>query len=140
MKNMSKNKNNKKICFFCKYELGKHNKSTKCVKYNGSLKPICKYCTKNKHKALEIKNINIDTQCKICKKPTLYKKCIACSTCEHFYHGKCLDLNKDDIEKIEGICNFFMCPKCNTSILPQSEMKQPKPKQTPKTNLNTIKQ
>ena len=104
---MSKNKSNKKICFFCKYELGKHNKSTKCVKYNGSLKPICKYCTKNKHKALEMKNINIDTHCKICKKPTLYKKCIACSTCDHFYHGKCLDLNKRDIEKIERICNFL---------------------------------
>ena len=60
-KNMSKNK----TCFFCKYELTKHNKSTKCVKYNGNLRPLCKYCTKHKHKALEIKNKNIDTQCKI---------------------------------------------------------------------------
>ena len=82
------------------------------------------------------KNKNIDTQCKICKKPTLYKKCIACSTCEHFYHGKCLDLNKDDIEKIERICNFYMCLKCNTSILPQLDIKQKKPKQIPKLNFN----
>ena len=127
-KNMSRNKYNKKSCFFCKYELTKHNKSTKCVKYNGNLKPICKYCTKNKHKSLEIKNKNIDTQCKLCKKPTLYKKCIACSTCEHFYHGKCLDLNKEDIDKIESICNFFMCPKCNTSTLPRPDIEEPKPK------------
>ena len=69
---MSKNKNNKKS-FFCNYEFGKHNKSTKRVKYNGSLKPIFKYCTK-KHKALEIKNINIDTHCKICKKNLHYTK------------------------------------------------------------------
>ena len=81
---MTRNNHNKKTCFFCKYELTKHNKSMKCVKYNGNLKPLCKYCTKYKHKALDIKNNNIDTQCKICNKPTLYKKCIAWSTCEHF--------------------------------------------------------
>ena len=75
---MNRNKN-RKICFFCKYELTKHNKSTKFVKYNNNLKPICKHCTKYKHKALEYKNNEVDTQCKICKKPTLYKKCIACS-------------------------------------------------------------
>ena len=23
-------------------------------------------------------------------------KCIACSTCDHFYHGKCLQLNKQE--------------------------------------------
>ena len=53
---MCRNKRNIKTCFFCKYELTKHNKSTKSVKYNGKLKPLCKYCTKNKHKALEIEN------------------------------------------------------------------------------------
>ena len=86
---------------------------------------------------MKSKTKNIDTKCKICKKPTLYKKCIACSTCEHFYHGKCLDLNKEDIAKIESICNFFMCPKCSTTILPQPDIVEPKLKKTRKVNLNT---
>ena len=30
-----------------------------------------------------------------------------------------------------------MCPKCNTSILPQADKKQPKPKKNPKINMNT---
>ena len=89
------------------------------MKYNGNLKPLCKHCTGHKHKVLQIKNNEFDSQCKICNKPALYKKCIACSICKHFYHGKCLDLNREDIEKIESICEFFMCQKCNQSILPQ---------------------
>ena len=131
---MNKNKN-RKNCFLCKYELTKHNRSTKFVKYNKNLKPICKYCTKHKHKALQYKNSEIDTQCKICKNPTLYKKCIACSICEHLYHGKCVDLNKDDIEKIESTYNFFICQQCNNSILPQqSDADQVKPKKALRIN------
>ena len=110
---MSRNKYNKKTCFFCKYEITKHNKTLKHVKYNGKPKSICKYCTKHKHKALQSNYKDVDTKCKICKKPTLYKKCIACSICNHFYHGKCLDLNKEEIEKIESIWNFFICLNCN---------------------------
>ena len=90
---------------------------------------------KNKHKALQYKNKEVDTQCKICKKPTLYKKIIACSICEIFHHGKCLDLNKDDIEKIESICDFFMCQECNKSTLPQQpDTDQLKPKKSLKIN------
>ena len=85
-------------CFFCKYEILKHNMSTKTVLYNKKSWPICKHCTEKRHKPLNKKYINFDTQCKICIKPTLYKKCIACSICDHFYHGKCLNLSKNDIE------------------------------------------
>ena len=49
----------------------------------------------------------------------MYKKCIACSICDHFYHGKCLDLSKDDINKIESVCNFYMCTICNENTLPK---------------------
>ena len=68
------NKTLKVTCFFCRYEITKHNKSSKHVLYNKNLKPICRHCTKNKHKALDIKYKNTDTQCKLCNKPTLYKK------------------------------------------------------------------
>ena len=111
-------------------ELAKHNKPTKFVKYNGSLRPNCKYCSEHEHKALKIETKNIDTPCKICKKTSIIQKCIACSTCEHFYHGMCLDLNKADIEKYWKLCNIFMCPKCNTSIIPQPNIEARKPKIT----------
>ena len=92
------------------------------------MKSICRHCTKNKHKALDKKYKNTDTQCKLCSKPTLYKKCIECSLCNHFYHGKCLDLSRTDIEKIENTCNFFICKLCKPNIFPdqiaQEEKKQ----------------
>ena len=114
-------KNNKKskiTCFFCKYEIQKHNKSNNTVLFKNQSKPICKYCTKNKHKPLEIIYKNHDTQCKLCKKPVMFKNCIACSICDCFYHGKCLNLSKNDIQKIENVCNFFLCSTCNKDILP----------------------
>ena len=44
------------------------------------------------------------------------------------YHGKCLDLNKKDIDKIENVCDFFICTNCNQDIFPkQIEDDQPKP-------------
>ena len=86
----------KSTCFLCKYEISKFNYSKKTIKYNGNLKPLCRHCTKNKHKPLEIKYKNIDIQCNVCKKPVMYKKCIACSICDHFYHGKCLQLSRQD--------------------------------------------
>ena len=110
--------NGKKTCFYCKYEISKYNKSAKSVKFNGKLKEICKNCNKKKHKTLEIIYEKCDVQCKICKKPALYKKCIACSICDHFYHGKCINLNKDDIFKTETICGFYMCTICSNDTLP----------------------
>ena len=94
-------KKSKNTCFFCKYEISKYNMSTKTVLYNKKSRPICKHCTEKRHKSLNKKYINFDTQCKMCIKPTLYKKCIACSICDHFYHGKCLGLSKSDIEKLK---------------------------------------
>ena len=105
-------------CFFCKYEIQKSNKSNNSVKFKNQIKPVCWYCTHKKHKPLEPKHKEIDTQCKKCKKPVLYKNCIACSICDHFYHGKCLNLSRENINKIEGICNFYMCIMCTKTILP----------------------
>ena len=84
----------KVTCFLCRYEITKHNKSSRQIKYNKQIKPICKYCTKKKHKVLEDKYNNFDIQCKICNKPCKFNKCIACSMCNHLLHGKCLDLYK----------------------------------------------
>ena len=114
---MTRTHNKKATCFLCRYEITKHNKSTKQVKYNGQSKPVCKFCTKTKHKILNEKYKQHDLQCKICKKPSLYKKCIACSVCNHLYHGKCIDLNKNDIETIERVHNFFICRTCQIDIL-----------------------
>ena len=108
----------KSTCFYCKYELLDHNKSRYYVKFKGKQKLLCRFCTKNKHKPLQPKYKENDTQCKICKKPVLYKNCISCSICDHFYHGKCLQLNQEDISKIESVCNFFICPPCVKTTFP----------------------
>ena len=117
----------KKTCFFCKYEISKHNKSKNFVKFRNKLKPLCRYCTKNKHKPLEPKNKDNDTHCKICNKAVMYKKCIACSICDHFFHGKCLNLSKDDIKNIENICDFFICQLCNNDMFPKQVLFNEKP-------------
>ena len=122
----------KVTCFLCRYEITKHNKSSYQIKYNKHNKPICRYCTKNKHKILEDKCKNFDMQCKRCNKPSKFKKCIACSICNHLLHGKCLDLNKTDIEKIDQVCNFFMCKLCSSETLPNL----PDSEQNPKSTLN----
>ena len=75
----------KPTCFLCRYEITKYNKSNKQVKYNGLSKIICKFCTCKTHKILDNNYKNIDIQCKICKKPSIYKKCIACSICNHSF-------------------------------------------------------
>ena len=106
-------------CFLCRYEITKHNKCEKQIKFKGKLKPICKYCNKNNHKILDKKYKNIDIQCKICDKPSRYKNCIKCSICDHLFHGKCLELSKKDIKKIETVCDFFMCIKCNDNTIPK---------------------
>ena len=134
---MGNKKHTKTNCFLCSYEITKHNKSSNHVLYKNKSKPICRYCTKNKHKALENKYKNTDIQCKKCNKPTLYKKCIKCSICNHFYHGKCLDLNREDIDKIEKVCNFFICRSCNIDISPdQTQTTKPIAKTIPKATLN----
>ena len=48
----------------------------------------------------------------------LYKNYIAHSICNNLFHGKCLDLNKNDIDKIYKVCNFFMCRLCISETLP----------------------
>ena len=118
---MTKYKHFRSTCFLCRYELTKHNRSENKIKFAGKMKPICKYCTKNKHKVLDnrYKNIDIDIQCKKCNKPSKYKNCIMCSMCNHAFHGKCLKLSKNDIEKIDNVNNFFICIDCNNEILPQ---------------------
>ena len=109
----------RKTCFYCKYELSKYNKSNNYVKFNSRLKEICKNCKPKAHKPLEkAYNHEYDVQCKICRKAVMYKKCIACSLCNHFYHGQCLDLNKEDISKIEEVCKFYMCNLCSLNTLP----------------------
>ena len=123
----------KVTCFLCRYEITKHNKSSYQIKYNKHNKPICRYCTKNKHKILEDKYKNFDMQCKSCNKPSKFKKCIACSICNHLFHGKCLKLNKTDIEKIDQVCNFFMCKLCSSETLPNL----PDSEQNPKSKNNT---
>ena len=39
--------------------------------------------------------------------------------CDHLYHGKCVKLSKNDIEKIENVYDFFICMKCNEDIFPR---------------------
>ena len=99
---------NKITCFFCRYEIMKYNRSKKYVKFKGNFKSICKFCTKSKHKPLQLNYQDVDTQCKICSKPTLFKCCIACSNCDHFYHGKCLNLSRQDIDEIENLAGFYV--------------------------------
>ena len=108
----------RKLCFYCRYEISKHNKSNQVVQYNKKSKEICRYCSDRKHKPLKPEYKNHDVQCKICTKPVMFKKCISCSICNHFYHGKCLNLSKQDILKIESLNDFYMCYICCNSTLP----------------------
>ena len=120
----------RKTCFYCKYEISKYNKSNKFVKFNSKLKEVCKNCKPKAHKPLEKSYHDFDVQCKLCKKPVMYKKCIACSLCNHFYHGNCLNLNKEDIHKIEEVCNFYMCCPCSSYILPINNIHVETPKKS----------
>ena len=116
---MTKNTKFRLTCFLCKYEITKQYKSGKQIKFIGKLKPICRNCTKKEHKVLNNQYENFDVQCKVCNKPSKYKNCIACSICNHIFHGKCLNLTKDDIIKIENVNNYYMCINCTNDILPQ---------------------
>ena len=71
------NKQNRLTCFLCRYEITKNNKSEKQIKFAGKFKPICKYCTKTKHKVLSNTYENVDIQCKMCNKPSKYKKTVS---------------------------------------------------------------
>ena len=114
-----KNLKTRLTCFLCRYEITKHNKCENHIIFKGKHKPICKYCTKSNHKILDNQYKNIDIQCKICEKPSRYKNCIKCSICDHLFHGKCVQLSKKDIEKIETVCDFFICTKCNENAFPK---------------------
>ena len=106
------------FCFYCKHEILNYDKSNKHVKYNGKFKRVCKNCNQNRHKTLMKCYKENDVQCKICLKPVMNKKCISCSICDNFYHGKCVNLNKAEINKIETICKFYLCPNCNKQNFP----------------------
>ena len=71
-------------------------------------------------------------QCKVCNKTSKFKKRIACLICNHLFHGTCLDLNKTDIEKIDQVCNFFMCKLCSSKTLPNLPDSEQNPKSTNK--------
>ena len=97
---------------------------TNLLSLKENLNQFANFVTKTKYK-------DNDTQCKICNKAVMYKKCIPCSICGHFFHGKCLDFNKLDITKIENICDFYMCPPCLQISLPayvENEIKNTFPK------------
>ena len=114
---MKYQKRHKHFCFLCRYEISKFNKSNKTVNYKGKHKDVCKKCTGKMHKCLEKKYNTHDIECKSCHKPVLFKKCISCSICDDFYHGKCLNFSRNDIDKIEEY-NFYMCGHCRQSSLP----------------------
>ena len=63
------------LCFYCKYEISKHNKSEKYVKYNGKIKAICKNCNAKTHKTLQGEYEHNDVQCKIIEKVNITSKC-----------------------------------------------------------------
>ena len=106
------------FCFYCKHEILKYDRSNRYIKYNGKLKRVCKNCNHNRHKTLMKCYKENDVQCKICLKPVMNKNCISCSICDHFYHGRCISLNKDEISKIERVCGYYLCPICCNQSLP----------------------
>ena len=51
------------------------------------------------------------------------------------YHGKCLGIDRKDIEAIEKICDFYMCLECHKETLPtQLDNEQKKEKNRTKPN------
>ena len=111
--------NYKKTCFYCMYDYEIHdNKTSRYILYNGLKRIVCRHCTYRKHKPLNKKYEGFDTQCTTCKKPVKYNKCLACSLCDHFVHGKCCNLNTSDISAIEDKCDFFICQKCSKDTFP----------------------
>ena len=104
-------------CFFCKYAITEL-KHVKEITYANKTKIICRYCNKTKHKPLEPQYKLYETSCKICKKVVMNKDCIACSLCDQFSHGRCLNLTKIDIKNIENTDKNYFCPPCVSSILP----------------------
>ena len=47
------------------------------------------------------------------------KNCIACTICNTFIHGKCINLTSCDIKKIESVDKSYICPMCLDNILPR---------------------
>ena len=120
----------KLYCFYCKYESSKYNKSNKFVKFKGKLKSICKFCNKNKHKTLETKYKDNDTQCKICNKKFVTRNAyhallvVISSTASAWILINLISLKL----KISVI---FMCPPCLQISLPayvENEIKNTFPK------------
>ena len=118
---MTRQNTNKRLtCFYCKYEILNKNK-TKHVKFKNKNKLVCERCTKKQHKPLDKKlYADSDVQCSSCQKPVMYKKCLECSICNHFIHGKCISLNYTEITAIEKVCNFYICPSCTDNTFPRN--------------------
>ena len=117
---MARHNHKKLTCFYCRYEIT-NTKTVKYVIFKGKKKTICQQCTLKTHKPLNKKLYEQhDVQCKSCDNPVMYKKCIPCSICNHFVHGKCLNLSLKDITKIEEICKFFICQQCTFEIFPRN--------------------
>ena len=64
---MSLSKKNRIFCFFCKYNIINSNNCKK-VLYDNKERNVCNFCTKTKHKALELKYKSYELKCDICKK------------------------------------------------------------------------
>ena len=118
---MTKQKQKKLTCFYCRYEITSNTKTLKHVLFKQKKKTICQNCTAKKHKPLNKKLYNNhDVQCTSCSKPVMYNKCLPCSICDHFVHGKCYNLSNTDITKIEEVYNFFICQPCTLEIFPRN--------------------
>ena len=115
--NKPKTNKPKLFCFLCKYAIVSV-KNCKEILFRNKKKLVCRHCNKTKHKALEAQYNLFDTSCKKCKKIVKYKNCIACSLCNNFYHGKCLNFSKLEIILTEKLDRNYFCPQCISDILP----------------------
>lgn len=116
---MARHTNRRLACFYCHYEILNKN-NAKYVKFKNKKKLVCQKCTWKHHKPLDKQLYeNSDIQCSSCQKPVMYRKCLECSICNHFIHGKCINLNYSEITKIEKVCNFYICPRCTDNIFPK---------------------
>ena len=117
-KNFNRFLTNKSFCFLCKYEI--RSKFRKII-FNGTPKKCCMQCNSVKHKALlKIYNSKMaDLQCSVCDKTVTGHCSIYCSNCNHFVHGKCNNLTKQDIATIDRtIQQNWSCESCTLSIFP----------------------
>lgn len=128
---------NKIFCFLCKYDIT-HKTVYKTVLFKGKHKKVCTNCSHKTHTPLKDKYKSVDTCCRKCERAVMYKSCIACSICSHFYHGKCIELTITEINQIQTKNDdFYICYRCTEDIFPgnpydDDNNKISKPTTTPK--------